>query len=206
MVLVNAGPKVEGYHHTSSHTGLVFGGTSSSTFSGRSPVRRPPNVAVERALDRSGLWLLASHDGYCREFGVTHERRLFLAPDGNDLRGEDTVTAQSTRNKSTLASKLRSWGGPIPFAVHFHIDPAIVAAEDDDGVYLTLPSGEAWAFRCSGGEAVLRSSTVSVGNTARDTVQIVIDSEMSDMSARVNWALRRADGLPRFPRDISAAL
>ena len=136
---------------------------------------------------------------------MIHERRLFLAPDGRDLRGEDTLSAQSTRDKSVLTSKLRSWGEPIPFAVHFHLHPDIRAEAEGDDIRLTLPSGESWAFRCSGGEAHLRPSTVTVENAPRDTLQIVIGAEMGDMSARVNWALRRSDALPRFPRDFPAA-
>lgn len=201
MLIVNGGPAVEGYQHSVAHSALVVAATSSTEFSGRKPLHRPENVSLERALDRAGHWLLASHDGYRRQFGVLHERRLFLAPAGNDLRGEDTLSAQSTRDRSVLALRIKDTDAPLPFALHFHLHPDVLAREITAGIDLELPSGESWSFRCSGGEIALRPSQVTVDNQPRDTLQIVIAAEMSDISARVNWALRRSDDRVRFTRD-----
>ncbi|MEL6583248.1 MAG: heparinase II/III family protein [Pseudomonadota bacterium] len=207
LLIVNTGPDVADAQHSLNHSTLVVGNTSSSSFqtSGRTsiPSNRPKTVAVERAIDRAGLWLLASHDGYCSNFGVLHERRLFLAPDGRDLRGEDTASAQSTRDKSTLHARQAAHDGALPVQVHFHLHPDVAVTEDGDGFLLTLLSEEQWSFRQSGGTARLAASQYSAPDGPRDSLQIVIGFEMREMSARVNWVFRRVDGMSRATRDYA---
>ena len=54
---------------------------------------RPREVVVERP---SLLRFKISHDGYLPRFGVTHERRITLAPEGDVLEGEDRLEGHYT--------------------------------------------------------------------------------------------------------------
>src|SRR3546814_21056419 len=53
-------------------------------------------VACRRDEADGSIWLETSHDGYLPVFGLTHHRRLFLSASGDDLRGEDRFTAETT--------------------------------------------------------------------------------------------------------------
>ena len=59
--------------------------------------RRPIRVTSSRQETEGSVWLEASHDGYRRRFGVTHQRRLFLGESGMDVRGEDALDGRSGR-------------------------------------------------------------------------------------------------------------
>ncbi|MEI9890401.1 MAG: heparinase II/III family protein [Caulobacteraceae bacterium] len=41
-------------------------------------------------------WLEFNHDGWARDYGVTHERRLYLDQAADELRGEDLLMAIET--------------------------------------------------------------------------------------------------------------
>ncbi|MEO6581042.1 MAG: heparinase II/III family protein, partial [Sphingomicrobium sp.] len=47
------------------------------------------DVVIDRAEDNDSCRLDASHDGYVRGFGLTHERSMILGNDGKEVRGQD---------------------------------------------------------------------------------------------------------------------
>lgn len=159
-------------------------------------VQGPRHVTEDRARDATGLWLLGSHDGYARSFGLTHDRRLFLAPDGRELRGEDTVFARDAKAKRRHAAALA--GHPdnaLPFAIHFHLHPDVLPSLDMGGhaVSLQLPNDEIWVFRQSGGTVSLEEAVFLDQNhiNPRGTKQIVVRGQTDDAHGQVTWALTR---------------
>ena len=56
-------------------------------------------VEVEMSRDETAgpARVEASHDGYVRRFGLVHERRLTLSPDGAALSGEDRLYAAAKK-------------------------------------------------------------------------------------------------------------
>jgi uncharacterized heparinase superfamily protein len=147
-------------------------------------VTTPPfRVSSERVEDSNGIWLTSSHDGYAAAFGLTHERRLYLAPAGDDLRGEDALRRAGTRRLT----------GPVPFAIRFHLHPDVRASLARDGatVLLLLPNGDGWQFRASLTPLVLEESAYA-GNGAlvRKSRQIVIEGEADGPETVVKWAIR----------------
>ncbi|MBB5515441.1 putative heparinase superfamily protein [Rubricella aquisinus] len=193
------------------HSGLTIAGANPAKFvpgkGGATLLTEGPRtVTAERAIDRSGFWMLCSQDGFVPAFGLTHERRLFLSPDGRDLRGEDTLSAQSTRDKGTLAAQIQSHGGTLPVICRFHLHPDVEAKLDMAGeaVSLTLLSGEVWVFRQSGGEITLEPSTYLDHRRLRPraTKQIVVKCDLTGYGARVNWVFRRTEDGGRHTRDL----
>ena len=193
-ILIHQGPGDMAMRDTAGHTAVSIARMPSSGFArkGRTPalLRPPAIVTCERAIDRVGQWLLASHDGYVPGFGLTHERRLFLAPNGEDLRGEDTLSAQSSRDQAKLATRLAE--GSLTATARFHVHPGIVLERRDEDILLYLPNGHIWSMWHSEPARLLPSLyTAHRDGHTRDTMQIVIDAQISDMSARVNWVFRR---------------
>ncbi len=163
----------------------------------------PKQVALERAVDASGHWALASHDGYTASHGLFHERRLFMTPDGAELRGEDTLSAQSSRGQARFARMRES--GVVTWCARFHLHPEVEASLDlgGDAVSLSLRSGEVWIFRQSGGDLALEPSTYLDQRrlNPRLTQQIVVSVAAMDYASRINWVVGRAGDRRHAVRD-----
>ncbi len=116
---------------TAAHSTLVVADTPSSDVDGEGRLgRRPRTITRERAEEDGNQWIAVTHDGYKRRFGLTHARQIFLAADGEDLRGEDRLTGPAGQS----------------FVVRFHLHPQVQASLTQDGsaALLRLPSGAGW--------------------------------------------------------------
>lgn len=127
----------------------------------------------------------ASHDGYARRFGLVHERRLVLSPDGRNLSGEDRLIPAGRRRRSE----------PVPFAVRFHLAPAVevTTTADRRGALLRLRGSSVWHFRCRGGTLSVEDS-LWIDGYARPhaTFQLVIAGEAPAAGMTISWELVRA--------------
>ena len=139
--------------------------------------RGPSTVRCERAEEGGHQWIAASHDGYRPRFGVTYARELYLAADGDDLRGEDKLTGRSGAR----------------FALRFHLHPAVEASlvENGGGALLRLASGAVWRLRAAGAEMGLGESIYLGTGELRKTQQIVLSGTTGPSGATVRWAIRR---------------
>jgi uncharacterized heparinase superfamily protein len=180
--------------------------SSSSILEGGLPARilgpiltqRPGNVASERTDDVNGAWILAAHDGYADSYGLIHERRLHLATSGLDLRGEDTLSAQTDPQKRIFDRMVAA--APrlgVAFSLYFHLHPDVDAklALARSAIALAWPSGETWVFRQSGGALELQPSVwLDRGHLKpRATKLIVVTGRVVNYAGRVTWALKRAE-------------
>lgn len=172
---------------TAAHSTLVVDDTNSSeilpdgTFG-----RRPVQVGTERDEDDGNHWVTAQHDGYVPVFGLTHERRVYLAADGDDIRGEDVLS----RSGSTPPRVGRG------FALRFHLHPAVQASlvQNGSAVLLRLPSGAGWRLIAEGGTLSLAESIyLGTPDDVRRTEQVVVSGTLDSdvIAARVKWALKK---------------
>lgn len=81
-------------------------------------VRKPSHL---REDGRGAVLLEASHDGYEQLNGFVHRRRIYLCEDGDDLRGEDDLSAALSPAKA------------VEFAVRFHLHPRAMVSLIRDG-------------------------------------------------------------------------
>ena len=143
---------------------------------------------VEMSRDETAgiMRVEASHDGYARRYGLIHERRLVLSPDGRQLSGEDRLYA---------AARRRGRGANAPFAVRFHLAPAVEATTtaDGQGALLRVRGGGVWQFRCRGGMLSTEDS-LWIDGQARPhaTLQLVIVGETPPEGMTISWELKRA--------------
>lgn len=144
--------------------------------------------AVEMSRDQTAgiARVEASHDGYARRFGLIHERRLTLSPDGKQLTGEDRLHP---------AEKRRRRGEPIAFAARFHLAPAVevTATADGQGALLRIRGGAVWQFRCRGGQLMVEDG-VWIDGLARPqaTLMLAIAGETPPDGITLSWELKRA--------------
>lgn len=175
---------------TAAHSTLVLADRSSSRFAARTwPVRSlegvlfsgPRTVTVDRRLAPEGAVLTLTHDGY-RRSGFLHRRTLTLRADGTGLFGEDGLLPVGRRSTAS------------PFAVRFHLHPAVRAeyARDGRGVALTLPTGEGWVFGAGDLAATIEESIFFAGvEGPRRTDQIVVRGDGAAVRS-ASWSLTRA--------------
>ncbi|MEI9891441.1 MAG: heparinase II/III family protein [Caulobacteraceae bacterium] len=65
-------------------------------------------VRTRRHESEGASWLELSHDGWVRTFGLLHERRLFLDPDVDELRGEDQLVRRGTSRPNGRSARCSS--------------------------------------------------------------------------------------------------
>lgn len=182
---------------TAAHSTLVVEERSSARFA--PPAARgaragrilsgPRQVEVARRAIEDATELTLSHDGYARDFGLVHERRLILTSDGAELAGRDRL-----REAPGVARR----NGARDFAVRFHLHPRVqVAPRDAQSLLLHLGNGETVLFEAEGVSPQLEESIFfAAQGGARKCAQIVLRGAMSHPEA--NWSFRRMAGaVPR---------
>ena len=149
--------------------------------------RRSVNTVTGTRDEADGaIWIDRSHDGYAARFGFVHQRKLYLAAGGDDLRGEDALVAAPNKIGARKRRKSQS------FAVRFHLHPGVqTTLLQDGGVLLRLPSGLGWRFAARGGTVRIDESIYFGGPTPRRTRQLVIDGTTTVDGATVKWAFQR---------------
>ena len=182
-LIVNCGPAPptggawnDAARATAAHSTLVIADTNSSELKPGGLGRVPTAVDAQRQEANGAHWLETSHDGYKPVNGAVHHRRFYMTETGEDIRGEDSVDAPA----------------PLPFAIRFHLHPAVTATVQPDTrhVLLRLPSGSTWLLRAKGGEVTLDESVYLGGGEPRPTRQVVLTA--AEGASKAEWAITKA--------------
>jgi uncharacterized heparinase superfamily protein len=163
---------------SAAHSVLVVADTNAAEIRDDGAVgRSPARVTREHAEHAGQQWISATHDGYRTRFGLIYTRQLFLAADGEDLRGEDQLSGRPG----------------AAFAVRFHLHPSVEASLIEDGraALLRPPSGIAWRLRAAGAEMSLGESIYLGSGEVRRTQQVLLSGTAAPGGSTVRWALRR---------------
>ncbi len=154
----------------------------------------PDHVKARRNEEDMGVWIEALHDGYREAFGLSIRRRLFLAADGGDLRGEDSLY-RPVEDGPPEEPEQR-----LRYAIRFHLHPDVRASlsRDSMSALLVLGNGDGWRFRTDGGPVRLeRSVYLAGGAPPKRSSQLVVSGEAEPFGAgdrppnRIRWAFQR---------------
>ena len=140
--------------------------------------------AVRRQADHGDLLELA-HDGWLKEFGVIHRRRLYLDAAADELRGEDIFEAAGA-----------AAGSPVAFAIHFHLYPGATAsvARDSHSVLLRAPTQGGWWLRNDAPEVRVEPAVHFQNGRPVPTSQVVLRGHFRpSKGGRVRWKLAAAE-------------
>jgi len=147
-------------------------------------------VQVGRNEQDGAIWFDAEHDGWGSGDGRrSHRRRLYLGAGGDDLRGEEVVTAAA--------------GNPLPAVLRLHLHPSVHASliGSGDTVIIKSASGQGWRWRGAGGVVRLEDSIYfgqrDAGggpDTPRRCQQIVLTGSAGAQDLVFKWALTRIGG------------
>lgn len=141
----------------------------------------PAQVPSRRSETAQGWTVEASHDGYGPQFGLVHERKITLSPQGLMVTGGDRLVAAGKGPASQLG-----------FAVRFHIHPDVrVSRLEGGGILLKLPGGEGWRFRAGGGEISVEESVYLGGEVVRRAEQLVVSGTLTECPAEIAWVFEQ---------------
>jgi uncharacterized heparinase superfamily protein len=172
---------------TAAHSTLVVDETNSSELLSQGLGHRANILSCHREESDGNIWLEASHDGYRGSFGVIHQRRIYLAANGVDLRGEDRLETRTSANGPDRAP------GEFALRFHFHPDARANLAHSGDAILLRLAKGGGWRLRAAGAKARLEPSVYLGGGEIRRCLQAVFTASLPPDGAEVQWALKRID-------------
>jgi len=177
---------VRGLRTTAAHSTLTLGDRNSTAILDDGTLGKGVGQ-VELARDETGgiATVEATHDGYLKRFGLTHQRQLTLSADGRELRGQDVLAPAARKRK----------GEAVPFAARFHLAPAVEAATtaDGQGALLRVRGATVWQFRCRGGRLAIEESLWIDGDgVPHASAQLVVSGETPADGATIGWVFRRA--------------
>ena len=201
---------------TPSHSTLCVEGFSSGRLTPTGPGDAPEqlvdaagHVPVELSEITDGVRFQGGHDGYVRQFGLTHARTLELSFDGRGMAGEDMVLAMDANAKRRFdrAMDAVSLAG-IGVDIRFHLHSDVDATLDLGGaaVSMALKSGEVWVFRHDGQFDLALEPSVYLEKgrlKPRTGQQIVLSGRAMDYATRVRWTLSKAHETAVAVRDLN---
>ncbi len=191
----------EAARRTPAHSTVEVDGASSAAFAGGALTAGPTLVSVRQAQDATGMWLLATQDGYVAGKGLLHERRIFVDARGAEARGEEILSVTDARARATFDRAAAAAGGRVGFAARFHLHPEVAVAFDPhaEAALLTLPDGETWEFRAGGGTVAVEPSAWLAPDAPAPVAsrQVVVRAEVVEYLGQVTWSFGRIGQSPR---------
>ncbi|WP_245396656.1 heparinase II/III family protein [Jiella sonneratiae] len=178
---------------TAAHSTVTVADRSSSRFAGQPHLDRflgsplvpgPTEVLTEDVeADEAGGRILgfeATHNGYERDFGLLHTRRLELRDGGRQLAGTDRLV-------STRRSRGQEDAGAA--TIRFHLHPQ-VSVETLGGFARLTMRGQTWRFSADRPFVVEDSILFADSAGPRRTLQIVVAVDPG-LTPEVSWSFER---------------
>ncbi|MBW8303962.1 MAG: heparinase II/III family protein, partial [Brevundimonas sp.] len=168
-------------------TGAPLGGWKGGLL-GHRLIGRPLHVEVHRRDGEGAVWLEAEHDGWVHDFGLLHQRRLYLDQRLDELRAEERLHP-APRQKDIVRAIA------APYAIRFQLEPGVQAslARDRRSILLRGHSGRGWWFRTDGPDVAIEPSVhIDEGLTRRSLQIVVRGSARTDSETKIRWKLSPA--------------
>ncbi|MBY0611121.1 MAG: heparinase II/III family protein [Beijerinckiaceae bacterium] len=148
----------------------------------------PKHVTYGREATDGGDTLIARHDGYEKEFGLQHQRSLWLGDDGDRLEGQDMLV-DAPPGKLRRRKKLA--GEPIAFALRFHLHPSVKPAlsEDRKSVMLEAGARDRWVFEAGGLLIDLEESIFFATRQGQQRTAQIVVAGLGAAGAAIDWSL-----------------
>ncbi len=179
----------EALRATAAHSALTLDDTNAIEIRAGSGLGAKSNeghadVSCRRNEAEGSTFLQMRHDGYVKPFGMIHNRDIYLAAGGDDLRGRDAL-AISPHYMGPQAST---------FCVRFHLHPDVSAelSGGGDSAILKVSNREGWRLRASGGDLRVEDSIyLGVPGTVRRARMVMISGPCKSTGVEVKWSLIR---------------
>lgn len=151
-------------------------------------IGRPLHVTADRRDGEGAVWLEIEHDGWVHDFGLLHQRRLYLDQRLDELRAEERLHPAPGQRDVVRAIA-------APYAARFQLEPGVQAslARDRRSILLRGHSGRGWWFRTDGPDVAIEPSVHVDDGLTRRSLQIVVrGSARTDSETKIRWKLSPA--------------
>ena len=186
----------QGLRLTPGHSTLTLGETSlgeplggwKADLLGARMAGRPYHVHADQRDGEGAVWLEIEHDGWVHDYGLKHQRRLYLDQRLDELRAEERLYPAEGQKDVVRAIA-------APYAVRFHLEPGVQAslARDRRSILLRGHSGRGWWFRTDGPDVAIEPSVHVDDGLTRRSLQIVVrGSARTDSESKIRWKLSPA--------------
>ena len=126
---------------TAAHSTLVLDNHSSSKTKknsyGAFTIEKGLKIIKKSVIAEKNYWSISgSHDGYLKEYGVIHERKIEFFPEANKFIGEDKLLKKRKFKSSN-------------FEIRFHFEPGVKITKTQEGRLILIElSNSGWRFAC----------------------------------------------------------
>jgi len=168
-------------------TGEPLGGWKAGLM-GHRLMGRPLHLEVQQRDGEGAVWLEVEHDGWVHDYGLLHQRRLYLDQKLDELRAEERLHPAPGQRDVVRAIA-------APYAVRFQLEPGVQAslARDRRSILLRGHSGRGWWFRTDGPDVAIEPAVhIDEGLTRRSLQIVVRGSARTDSETKIRWKLSPA--------------
>ena len=148
-----------------------------------------PHIWGERFASDAGVLIAGGHHGYVKDYGLIHKRRIFVTPSGDDVRGEDILTGETTSDGTN-----KGGAKGHSFAIHFHLHPLLQVSlmQSKSSALLRLKNGTGWRFVCQNATIRLEESTYyGYAGTPVKNIKIVLEGKTTGEEQAIKWAFKQ---------------
>jgi hypothetical protein len=130
-------------------------------------------------------YIESAHNGYVYDYGIIHERKLFLSRDGDDLRGEDLLKKQDIKLPHL----------DVPFQLIFCLPQTIhiLILQSRSSAILKLPDGSGWQLNISYGQLTqdIDSPFLLDLSDHHKQQQLCISGQTNGSFAHIRWSFKK---------------
>jgi len=161
-------------------------------------INGPRTVPKEISSNEGTKIFEGAHDGYVKNFGLTHVRKLKLSQDGQSFEGEDLMIAIEDSHKRRFDKIFKKSGSTqmsVKAAFHLHPNVRVRFDRENNRVSLALKNGELWFFNYSLDSYLQLEPTIFFENGLFEPLEskkLILSTELAEYGTKINWSLTRA--------------
>ena len=161
-------------------------------------INGPRTVPKEISSNEGTKIFEGAHDGYVKNFGLTHVRKLKLSQDGQSFEGEDLMIAIEDSHKRRFDKIFKKSGSTqmsVKAAFHLHPNVRVRFDRENNRVSLALKNGELWFFNYSLDSYLQLEPTIFFENGLFEPLvskKLILSTELAEYGTKINWSLTRA--------------
>jgi len=168
---------------SATHSTLIIDSQSSCKLrkeeNGKSSIENGLKVIRKSIVAEKNYWNIESaHDGYIKEFGIIHDRKIEFFPLNNKFIGHDKLIKKK---------KIKSTN----FEIRFHLEPNVKIMKTQDGksIFIELEN-EAWKFTCDNHNVNLETGLYfGKKDSYTENQNIVISGMTQNENQIIKWEL-----------------
>ena len=170
---------------SAAHSTLILDDRSSCQFNKtnnqNSKILYGLKVLKKKIVFEKNYWRIhASHDGYLKQYGATHEREIEFYPEQKKFIGHDKIISKNPiRN--------------LKFEIRFHLEPniKIMKTQDNKSILIDL-EGEGWKFNADNNNINVDNGLYfGKKNSFDDNQNIIISGMTNEENQTIKWEITK---------------